>query len=153
VLLDFFSVGYRRLLPTIMAAAFAISGTKNSEWMAALQKMHVPNVLLVPLAVLFRFFPTLVQDFKSIRQAMRFRGISLSAGSILLHPLQSAEYFLIPLLMSAEKTATELSATALVRGLASETPHTTVHELKLRWWDGLVFLALCGFIVKRMWLG
>jgi len=153
VLLDFFSIGYRRLLPTIMAAAFAISGTKNSEWMAALQKMHVPNVLLVPLAVLFRFFPTLVQDFKSIRQAMRFRGISLSAGSILLHPLQSVEYFLIPLLMSAEKTATELSATALVRGLASETPHTTVHELKLRWWDGLVFLALGGFIVKRMWLG
>ena len=84
--------------------------------MAALQKMHVPNVLLVPLAVLFRFFPTLVQDFKSIRQAMRFRGISLSAGSVLLHPLQSAEYFLIPLLMSAEKTATELSATGWFAG-------------------------------------
>ena len=55
-LLDFFSVGYRRLLPTIMAAVFAMSGTKISEWLAALQKIRIPSFLLVPLAVLFRFF-------------------------------------------------------------------------------------------------
>lgn len=152
VLLDFFSVGYRRLLPTIMAAAFAISGTKNSEWMAALQKMHVPNVLLVPLAVLFRFFPTLVQDFKSIRQAMRFRGIALNGWSYVRHPLQTVEYFLIPLLMSAENTATELSATALVRGLSAKNPHTSVYTLRLKLADYVVFgtVLLLIFLFVRM---
>lgn len=152
VLLDFFSVGYRRLLPTIMAAAFAISGTKNSEWMAALQKIHVPNVLLVPLAVLFRFFPTLVQDFKSIRQAMRFRGIALNGWSYVRHPLQTVEYFLIPLLMSAENTATELSATALVRGLSAKNPHTSVYTLRLKLADYVVFgtVLLLIFLFVRM---
>ena len=91
VLLDFFSVGYRRLLPTIMAAAFAISGTKTvSGWLRC--KNARAQRIISPAGSLISFFPTLVQDF-SIRQAMRFRGISLSAGSILLHPLQSAEYF------------------------------------------------------------
>jgi len=151
-ILDFFSVGYRRLLPTIMAAVFAVSGTRNSEWMAALQKIHIPNVLLVPLAVLFRFFPTLIQDFKRIRQAMRFRGIGMNGASLFLHPIQSLEYLLIPLLMSAEKTATELSATALVRGLATDTRHTTVYDQKLQWRDAFVLLVLCGFLLGGVWL-
>lgn len=152
LLLDFFSVGYRRLLPTIMAAVFAVSGTRNSEWMAALQKIHLPNVLLVPLAVLFRFFPTLIQDFKRIRQAMRLRGIGVTGVSLFVHPVQSLEYLLIPLLMSAEKTTTELSATALVRGLATDTRHTTVYDQKLQWRDRLVLLVLGGFLLGRVWL-
>jgi energy-coupling factor transporter transmembrane protein EcfT len=150
-LLDFFSVGYRRLLPTIMAAVFAMSGTKISEWLAALQKIHVPTFLLVPLAVLFRFFPTLIRDSKSIRQAMRFRGFA-HGWSYVRHPLQTVEYFLIPLLMSAENTATELSATALVRGLSAENPHTSVYPLRLKLADYVVFgsVFLLIFLFVRM---
>jgi energy-coupling factor transporter transmembrane protein EcfT len=146
-LLDFFSVGYRRLLPTIMAAVFAMSGTKISEWLAALQKIHLPSFLLVPLAVLFRFFPTLLQDVKSIRQAMRFRGIALNGWSYVRHPLQTMEYFLIPLLMSAENTATELSATALVRGLSAKNPHTSVYSLQLKGADYAVFSSVIVLIL------
>ena len=151
-LLDFFSVGYRRLLPTIMAAVFAMSGTKISEWLAALQKIRIPSFLLVPLAVLFRFFPTLLQDVKSIRQAMRFRGIALNGWSYVRHPLQTVEYFLIPLLMSAENTATELSATALVRGLSAKNPHTSVYTLLLKLADYVVFgtVLLLIFLFVRM---
>lgn len=151
-LLDFFSVGYRRLLPTIMAAVFAMSGTKISEWLAALQKIRIPSFLLVPLAVLFRFFPTLLQDVKSIRQAMRFRGIALNGWSYERHPLQTVEYFLIPLLMSAENTATELSATALVRGLSAKNPHTSVYTLRLKLADYVVFgtVLLLIFLFVRM---
>ena len=110
------------------------------------------SLLLVPLAVLFRFFPTLLQDVKSIRQAMRFRGIALNGWSYVRHPLQTVEYFLIPLLMSAENTATELSATALVRGLSAKNPHTSVYTLRLKLADYVVFgtVLLLIFLFVRM---
>jgi len=76
----------------------------------------------------------------------------MNGASLFLHPIQSLEYLLIPLLMSAEKTATELSATALVRGLATDTRHTTVYDQKLQWRDAFVLLVLCGFLLGGVWL-
>lgn len=153
VLIDFLMVGNRRLLPTIMAASFTLSGTKVSEWLAALQKLHLPMQLIVPLAVLFRFFPMAIQEISHIRQAMKFRGIATTPWQLIRHPLQSMEYVIIPLLLSAEETSLNLSATALVRGLANPKKHTSVHELQLKGPDYALMGSLLGCLVVRMWIG
>ncbi|MFD2305414.1 energy-coupling factor transporter transmembrane component T [Enterococcus termitis] len=148
---DFLLVGNRRLLPTIMAATFAMNQTKISEWIAALKKCHIPFGLIVPLTVLVRFFPTLFHDFKSIRNAMKYRGIAVTTLDLFIHPFQTMEYIIVPILMTAENTSIDLSSAALVRGLANPTLHTSVYDIRLNVQDYiLIVLLIVGGIFGRM---
>lgn len=151
-LLSFLFVGNRRMLPTIMAASFGMSHTKISEWIAALKKMRLPFAMIVPLTVLFRFFPTVIQDFKSIRSAMKYRGIAVTTLDLLIHPLQTMEYIVIPILMSAENTSLDLSSAALVRGIANPGEHTSVYEIKMRMQDYVLISVLVLALIGSRWM-
>lgn len=151
--LDFLAVGNRRLLPTVMAVTFAMDQTKISEWLAALQKIHVPTRVLIPLAVLFRFFPMAIKEMIYVRRAMKFRGIAVSFFSLFRHPFQTMEYLFVPLLLSAEETALNLSASALVRGLGNNQQHTSYYTLKMKWYDYGLIASLIGCVIVRMWIG
>ena len=140
--LSFLVIGTRRLLPTLMSASLAMSGTRISEWMAGLQRLRFPHQLIVPLTVLFRFFPMLFQDFKNIYKALRFRGIVTNPLEMLWHPMRSMEYIIIPILMSADNTALDLSATARMRGLGKGRAYTSIYPLKFRWSDYVAWLIM-----------
>src|SRR5690625_6258632 len=49
--LSFLIYGLRFLLPSIIAGAYSMKTTAVSEWIAAFKKLHLPNWLLIPLAV------------------------------------------------------------------------------------------------------
>lgn len=142
----------RRFSPTIMAASFAVSQTKNSQWIATLKKCHLPFSLIVPLSVLFRFFPTLIHDMKNIRNAMKFRGIAVHTWELFLHPFKTLEFIVVPILMSAENISLDLSASALTRGLGNDSPQSSIYEVKFRWYDYLltlviILLTIGGFLL------
>lgn len=141
-IISFILVVYKSLLPPIAAGVFATENTSVGEWVAAMKKWHIPNFLTIPFIVICRFFPTLRSDFKSIRQAMKFRGIYLSFSQVVKHPIQTMEYFLVPILKQVDYTAQELSAAALVRGLGYEGKHTSVVSVKLKIQDYLLMLSL-----------
>ena len=67
------------------------------------------------MSVMFRFFPTVAEESRSINDAMRMRGVGLR--SIGDNPTVLLEYRLVPLLMAVVKIGDELSASALTRGL------------------------------------
>ncbi|WP_242622797.1 energy-coupling factor transporter transmembrane component T [Lachnoclostridium sp. Marseille-P6806] len=69
-----------RFLPAYMMGAYVIRTTKVSEFKAAMERMHVPDTLTIPMCVMFRFFPTVKEEWDSIRAAMRMRGIGLRGG-------------------------------------------------------------------------
>lgn len=143
-IISFVLVVYKSLLPPIAAGMFATQNTSVGEWVAAMKKWHLPNFLVIPFIVICRFFPTLRHDFKSIRQAMKFRGIYLSVSQVVKHPIQTMEYFLVPILKQVDYTAQELSAAALVRGLGYEGQHTSVISIKLKLQD---YLLICSLLV------
>lgn len=145
--LSFFLVANRLLLPPVMAAAFAINQTKMSEWIAAMKKMRVPKFIIVPFSVVCRFFPVLIQDFKQIRLAMKFRGIGINFVDWIKQPLLTLEYIIVPILMSVEATSVELSAAALVRGLGNEEKSSSIYEVKFKMQDVILFLCLIIFFV------
>lgn len=64
-----------RMIPTIAIAYYAVKTTKLSEFVAGMEKMHVSEKIIIPLTVVFRFLPTLKEEFQSIDDAMRMRGI------------------------------------------------------------------------------
>ena len=153
--ITFLSFGFivlRRFFPTIMAAGFAANKTKTSQWIATLKKWRVPFSIIVPLAVLFRFFPTFLQDFKHLHNAMKFRGIVTSFFDLIRHPFKTIEYLVVPLLMSTENISLDLSAASLTRGLGNPTPPTSIYTIKFAWQDYLlclviILLGIGGFIL------
>ncbi|MGL4645467.1 MAG: energy-coupling factor transporter transmembrane component T family protein [Vagococcus fluvialis] len=144
-LFSFFLTANRLLIPPIMGATFAANNNKMSEWIAAMKKMKVPTFIVVPFSVVCRFFPVLIQDFKEIRRAMKFRGIGINSMDLVKHPLLTLEYIIVPILVSVENTSVELSAASLVRGLGSSNSHTSIYEIKFKLQDYLLILLLILF--------
>ena len=73
----------RLMLPIFMAGILLMKTTSVSEFMLSFERMHLPNKLIIPLSVMFRFIPTISEEWHSIRDAMRFRGIGISVRSVL----------------------------------------------------------------------
>ncbi|MFI3202624.1 MAG: energy-coupling factor transporter transmembrane component T [Eubacteriales bacterium] len=136
----------RMFLPIIMAFVMLFLTTKISEFMAAFEKMHLPNLVMVPFVVMLRFIPTVKEEWSGISNAMAFRGIKFSLGSILCHPLRTAEYILVPLLFSCVHIMDELVAASLVRGLESSKKRVCYFHIKMGIWDYLVLLISFGFL-------
>lgn len=133
-----------RLLPGIMMGKYVISTTKVSEFIAAMERLHISDKFIIPLSVVFRFFPTIVEECTSINDAMRMRGIGLGGGKV----LQMLEYRLIPMITCSVKIGEELSAAALTRGLGAPVKRTNVCEIGLQVLDyALLFVCfcICGF--------
>lgn len=133
--------GFRLLLPGIIAGTYALKTTSVSEWIAAFKKWRLPNVLLIPIAVMLRFFPAIKEDYQNIRKAMAFRGIGSSVKDLIKKPVVTLEYILIPLLMNATQVAEDLTVSALTKGLSLPGRHTSIVSLKWTMLDWL-FVSL-----------
>lgn len=144
-----YAVTLRRLLPLLLVGGLFIRTTKVSELMYTLRKWHLPEFIVIPFSVLFRFFPTLKGDYQHIRSAMRLRGIAVTTVDLVKHPIQTLEYIVVPLLMSASTTAVDLSAAALTRGISNPKPHTTIVHNGLRLFDYLVLAIALAIILLR----
>lgn len=141
-IVSFLTNGFRLLLPGIIAGIYAMKTTTISEWIAAFKKWHVPNWLMIPIAVMARFFPAIKEDYQHIKKAMAFRGIGSNFKDFLKHPMQSLEYILIPLLMNATQVAEDLTVSALTKGLSLHGKHTTILKLSMSRYDWLYLMTL-----------
>lgn len=143
---------FRLFMPTIIAFVLLFQTTKISEFMSAFEKIHMPYVVVIPFTVMFRFFPTVQEEWNGIRNAMSFRGIGLGARGLLLHPIRSIEHILVPLLFSCVAIMDELVAASLARGLDSDKKRTCYFELKMRAYDYLVVAITLGFATAMVLL-
>ena len=140
-----------RFMPSIMMGVYVVSTTTVSEFSAAMLRMRVSEKISIPMSVMFRFFPTVVDEFSSINAAMRMRGIVFggkNAGKML-------EYRLIPLLTCSSKIGEELSAAALTRGLGGVVRRTNVCEIGFHIQD-VVMMLLCAIpyaLLVLSWFG
>ncbi|MFI3249818.1 MAG: energy-coupling factor transporter transmembrane component T [Eubacteriales bacterium] len=141
----------RMFIPVIFAFALVFQTTTISEFMAAFEKMKLPSTFVIPFAVMFRFVPTVFEEWIAIRQAMSFRGIGTGWRTVVCHPLQTAEYMLVPLLISCVNVMDELAAATLARGLDSDKKRTCIAVVKCTCWDGFIILIQCIFIVSVLW--
>lgn len=136
-----------RMIPVLMLGSWLIKTTKISDFIASMEKIKLPASVIIPLAVTLRFMPTIQSEFRSIKNTMKMRGISLSLGSIVKHPLVTTEYALVPLLMRSIKVADELSASALTRGLGSHKKRTSYHDVRLDRHDVLWVAGFTLFVI------
>ena len=128
-----------RFAPGVMMGAYLIASTSVSDFIAAMKRMHVTEKIVIPLSVIFRFFPTIAEENAAINDAMRMRGIRFGGR----HPGKMLEYRLIPLMISVVKIGDELSAAALTRGLGAPVRRTDICKIGFHFQDIAVML-LCA---------
>ena len=132
-----------RFLPGILTGMYVVSTTTVSEFICAMERMHVSQRITIPLAVMFRFFPTVSEEAGSINKAMAMRDIKFGGTKA----LQMIEYRLIPMMTCSVKIGQELSAASLTRGLGGPTKRTNICKIGFGFWDILVFLGLGAGVV------
>lgn len=130
-----FSVGLRMMMPCLITGAYAFTTTRVSEFVCAMRRLRVPESVTIPCMVVIRFFPTIVHDYRSIRDAMALRGIASGRLGALRHPAQTLEFVIVPLLMNATIVSRDLSAAALTKGLGLPGRHTCMVDVRMRWFD------------------
>lgn len=130
-----------QILPGMMMAYFLIVSTSVSEFVTAMDRMHVPKSISVPMSVLFRFFPTIVEEYGHVRDAMRMREV----GN-LRQPMAMLEYRMVPFVTSIVSIGNDLAASALTRGLSAPVRRTNVCPIGFTWRDGLALVLTGGCI-------
>ncbi|MBQ6511545.1 energy-coupling factor transporter transmembrane component T [Methanobrevibacter sp.] len=130
ILLVMFSYTATRMLPIMIMGYYTITTTKVSEFITSMEKSNIPKEISIPLSVIFRYIPSVYEEIKSITNAMKMRGFGLNVKS-LKNPLKLIEFYMIPILVSTIKTADELSAASLTRGLSNPKGRTHLIEVKL----------------------
>ncbi len=131
-----------RFSPCYMMGYYTVQSTSVSEFITAMEKIHVPHLITIPLSVMFRFFPTLSEEYASIHDAMKMREISLRKVGIFTY----IEYILVPIMMSTVRISDELSAASLSKGLSTAGDRTHVCEIKMRAIDLIVILACIAML-------
>jgi energy-coupling factor transport system permease protein len=138
--------GLSLILPGMTCCWYALRTTTASEFIAAMRRLRCPDALTIPAAIVFRFFPTIGEEYRDIKTAMRMRGVS---G--LRNPVAMLEYRFVPLLVSVVGIGNELSMSAVTRALGSGRRRTTICAIGFRVADGVVMGALATCLVVVVW--
>ncbi len=118
-----------RMMPGFIMGYYVVTTTTVSEFVAAMERMHIPAKIIIPLSVMFRFFPTIAEEAGAIGDAMRMRDVSFGSVKFFKNPVSIIEYRLVPLLMSTVKIGEELSAASLTRGLGNPVKRTSICKI------------------------
>ena len=109
------------LFPRIIAIGISmrtlIGRNEASRTLTALREMHLPERLIMIVAVVFRFFPVLSGDMKLLRQSIRTRGAFTTPWQKLSALPSYIEILTVPMAMRVICIAETLSASAETRGI------------------------------------
>lgn len=135
-------LGRRVLIP--FSFIFTLAGMPTGALLEALRRLCLPKAAGVALAVMLRFFPTLGEEYRSIRSAQKFRGVGVGIFHTLAHLPTTIEYILIPLIIRTTKIADELSASVTVRGVRYSGGVISFREVRFGARDILLCAAYAG---------
>ena len=115
-------ITFRKLLPCVTLGALLVQTTPIRLLMHAMQKWHLPQAVIIPLAITVRYFPTLHEEQQAISDAMKLRNVH--------GVFQKLEYIYVPLMLSASTTADELSQAIVSLALRlALTPNCNLFKL------------------------
>ena len=138
------------LFPRIIAIGISmrtlIGRNEASRTLTALREMHLPERLIMIVAVIFRFFPVLSGDMKLLRQSIRTRGAFTTPWQKLRALPSYIEILTVPMALRVIRIAETLSASAETRGIDLKRRKSNYMSLRFSAQDA-VFCALLAAAV------
>ncbi len=144
-------VNIRSFFPTIMCIVLLYKNTQVSQMTATFSKMHLPKGLTITLAVAVRYIPALKEEWLHIRDAMRMRNVTRGIYNPIKKLSLSMECYLAPLFVSALKTADELSAAAVTRGIDNPLQPTCRNYRTMQVKDYLIIALTVALTAFCLW--
>lgn len=138
-----------RMVPGMMAGYYAMMTTTMSDMVCSFKKMHLPDALIIPISVMFRFFYSVREDYRCINEAMKMHGLGLRA--FFRDPVRILEFKLVPLLICSARTADDVAVCAMTRGMVPGQKRSSISNARLRMID-FVLLFLFGLIFCLQYL-
>ncbi len=127
-----------RVLPGFMMGYYAIVTTKMSDLVYSLQKMRLPNFLIIPVSVMFRFFYSIKEDYKKINEAMYMHGLTMK--NFFKDPGKILEYKFVPLLMITSQTADDVAISAMTRGMRVDGDRSSISNASFKLQDYVLMI-------------
>ena len=144
------------LFPRIIAIGISmrtlIGRNEAGRTLAALRNLHLPERLIMIVAVIFRFFPVLSGDMKLLRQSIATRG-AFSSPLQKLRALPSyLEILTVPMALRVIRIAETLSASAETRGIDLKRRKRNFLSLRFSVWDVLFCAILAASVAAGLLL-
>lgn|SRR3712207_4687118 len=88
------------------AGKFLIKTSDVGSIISSMDRLRIPNTVSIPIAVMFRFFPSFIEERNHIKMAMKIRGIETK------NPIKYLEYIAVPMLVISSNIADDISKAA-----------------------------------------
>lgn len=127
-----------KVLPGFMMGYYALVTTKMSDLVYSLQKISLPNFLIIPVSVMFRFFYSIKEDYMKINEAMYMHGLTMK--NFFKDPAKILEYKFVPLLMITSQTADDVAISAMTRGMRVGAERSSISDASLKLQDYVLMI-------------
>lgn len=127
-----------KVLPGFMMGYYALVTTKMSDLVYSLQKISLPNFLIIPVSVMFRFFYSIKEDYMKINEAMYMHGLTMK--NFFKDPAKILEYKFVPLLMITSQTADDVAISAMTRGMRVDAERSSISDASLKLQDYVLII-------------
>ena len=142
------------LFPRIIAVGISmrtlIGRNEASRTLAALRNMHLPERLIMIVAVIFRFFPVLSGDRRLLRQSIRTRGAFVTPWQKMRALPSYLEILTVPMALRVIRIAETLSASAETRGIDLKRRKSNYLLLRFSAWDVVFCVLLAASIAAGL---
>ena len=138
----------KKLFPNIFFATAMMKTSHFGELLYALSSFKLPKKIVIMLSIIFRFFPSFYLEMKNNTRAFKLRTYKVSKLS---------EYFyyfiyfsVVPLMRRAELVSDELSQVAVLRGIESNNPRTSMFAEPLYFYEYIAIFLLAGLFLYEV---
>lgn len=127
------------------AGKFLIKTSDVGSIISSMDYLKVPSAISIPIAVIFRFFPSFMEERNNIKMAMKIRGIETK------NPIKYLEYIAVPLLIISSNIADDIAKAAETKCIANPIKKTRyitvgVHPIDFIYAMTMVFIVLGGWL-------
>lgn len=124
-----------------VAGKFLVKTSDVGSILSSLDYLKIPASISIPIAVMFRFFPSFVEEKKNIHMAMKIRGIKTK------NPIKYIEYVFIPLLVISSNIADDISKAAETKCIANPVKKTRYIKVKIKLIDFIYALTMLAIVI------
>lgn len=135
----------QRIIPLLMLATVITRRKNIAEIATSLERCRLPKGIILCMIVSIRYLPTMREDFITIVEAMKLKGIDTSFQGVVFHPLRIITFLIVPMLFRSLRTTEEFSCATLVKGIENRGQRSSYFDVRLRSADFL--FPLCAIVI------
>ncbi|EGY80749.1 energy-coupling factor transporter transmembrane component T [Peptoniphilus indolicus] len=123
------------------AGKFLIKTSDVGSIISSMDVLKIPSVISIPIAVMFRFFPSFAEERENIKMAMKIRGIETK------NPFKYLEYVIVPLLIISSNIADDISKAAETKCIANPIKKTRYVRVGVNLIDFIYGIVMASIVI------